>query len=137
MHLRILAPPVLFFGGVVCIAAAVLSGSADVSLFIVFPVFSGSSGLFVLGTALIVFSFIAGFAFLMMGQFEMANASQRLGEDVFYSDRQRKDSKFGGVILVGPVPIAFGSDYRTALTMLVVGIIAGIVAITILFVLLQ
>ena len=60
LHYRTMVPIGLFVAGVVCIAASVLTGEAEVSLFLIFPVFSGVSGLFLLGTLLIVLSFIAG-----------------------------------------------------------------------------
>lgn len=98
-------------------------------MFLIFPVFSGSSGLFLLGIVLIVFSFVVGFMFLMMGQVELASASLRPTEYDSGRDRARTESKYGGFVLIGPVPIAFGSDKKTALAMLVIGIVLAIVAL--------
>ncbi len=96
-----------------------------------FPVFSGSSGLFILGTALIVFSFISGFLLLMMGQMELTMAD--LGGAAPGDGREGPGTRgrYGGVVLIGPVPIAFGSDKKIALAMLVVGIVLAIVALTV------
>jgi uncharacterized protein (TIGR00304 family) len=136
LHLRTFAPIGLFVAGVACIAASVLAGDAEVSLLLIFPVFSGSSGLFVLGTVLIVFSFVVGFIFLMMGQVELASPGlARLGEYPG-QDPGRGDTKYGGVVLVGPLPIAFGSDRKIALAMLVLGIVLAIVALVVLALLL-
>jgi len=129
---RAVVPVALFVGGVTCIAASVLSGEADVSLFLVFPVFSGSSGLFLLGIALIVFSFLAGFMFLMMGQAALAAQDAYVPESGRVGERAKADTKYGGVVLLGPVPIAFGSDKVMALTMLVIGIVFALVALLLL-----
>jgi uncharacterized protein (TIGR00304 family) len=125
MHLRTLAPVGLFVAGVACIAASVASGETDVSLLVIFPVFTGSSGLFLLGIALVVFSFIIGFMALVAGQAELAGAM--LGsEGAPGTAKAGTERKYGGVVLIGPVPIAFGSDKRMALAMLVIGIVLAI-----------
>lgn len=118
--------------GIVCIAAAVLAGEAEVSLLLIFPVFSGSSGLFLIGMAMIVFSFVSGFLFLMMGQLELAGDTIYVGTERAPAATTENKSKYGGVVLIGPVPVAFGSDKTIALAMLVVGIVVAIVALIIL-----
>lgn len=125
-------PIALFVAGILCIAAAVLSGEAEVSLFLIFPVFSGSSGLFLLGIALIVFSFISGFLLLMMGQVELASETAYPEFAGGVSSTEKARPRYGGVVLLGPVPIAFGSDKSIALAMLVVGIVLAIVAVILL-----
>lgn len=125
-------PVALFVAGLSCIVAAVLSGEAEVSLFLIFPVFSGSSGLFLLGMVLIVFSFVVGFLFLMMGQMELASEMVYPESTRRAADLERDRPKYGGVVLLGPVPIAFGSDRSIALAMLVVGIVVAIVAVVVL-----
>lgn len=126
MHLRTLAPVGLFVAGVACIAASVAAGETEVSLLIIFPVFSGSSGLFLLGTAFVVFSFIAGFMSLMVGQAELAGAALGPAGGTLGDGRVKRETKYGGVVLLGPVPIAFGSDKGMALAMLVLGIALAI-----------
>lgn len=123
----------MFVGGLALIASAVATGEAEVSLFLIFPVFSGSSGLFLLGSLLIVLSFIVGFLMMAAGQLEMQ--STMIGDE---SDRApvpegggvRKE--FGGVVLVGPFPIAFGSSRSMALFMLVLGIVVAIILLGVL-----
>lgn len=130
---RMWVPVGLFVGGIVLIVAAVASGEAEVSLLVVFPVFSGSSPLFLLGTLLIVMSFIVGFLMLVLGQMQMAAGGTWPAGDfpeVQASGSTRKE--YGGVVMVGPVPIAFGSDRRIALIMLVLGIVLAIVCLGIL-----
>ncbi len=125
---RMFVPVGLFAGGVVLIAAAVAAGEAEVSLLVVFPVFSGSSPLFLLGTLLIVMSFIVGFLMLALGQMQAGGAGNWPIDGARETGAPVSTKKgFGGVVLVGPVPIAFGSDRRIALIMLIVGIVLAIV----------
>lgn len=129
LQYRTMVPIGLFVAGVVCIAVAVLTGEAEVSLFLIFPMFSGASGLFILGTLLIILSFIAGFMLLTIGQIELSGGC--FGATGGRADQEDGTSelKYGGVVLVGPVPIAFGSDRNIALAMLVIGIVLAIVTL--------
>jgi len=110
-------------------AAAVMTGEAEVSMVLIFPIFSGSSGLFVLGVMLILFSFVAGFVMLTSSQIALSRSMlpQELEQEPLGHPEVKK--KYGGVVLIGPVPIAFGSDMKWALAMLVIGIVLAIVAI--------
>ena len=99
---RMLVPIALFVAGVSLIVVAVATGEAEVSLFLIFPVFSGSSGIFLLGTLLIVFSFIVGLSLMMMGQAGLARGALEplpTAKEIEAGARTR----YGGVVLVGPV----------------------------------
>jgi len=126
-------PVSVFLGGIACIAAAVATGQAEVDLVVIFPVFSGSSGLFLLGIGLIVLSFVAGFAVLALSQGE--SAAGVVSDDRPQQQTVKKKTQFGGVVLIGPVPIAFGSDKKMALAMLVIGIAMAIALVSILLML--
>jgi uncharacterized protein (TIGR00304 family) len=121
-------PVLIFVAGIACIALAVAEGEAEVSLLLIFPVFSGSSALFLLGTVLIVLSFFVGFAMLAMGQMELGRSQRELGQSTGPQQIQ-KDTKYGGVVLVGPIPIAFGSDRTMAVIMLMIGVVLAIVVL--------
>ncbi|OGS42145.1 MAG: hypothetical protein A3K67_01110 [Euryarchaeota archaeon RBG_16_62_10] len=128
---RMLVPIALFVAGVSLIVVAVATGEAEVSLFLIFPVFSGSSGIFLLGTLLIVFSFIVGLSLMMMGQAGLARGALEplpTAKEI----EAGAGTRYGGVVLVGPVPIAFGSDKNLAVFMLVLGIALAIVFLGIL-----
>ena len=130
MRLGTPVPIIIFVCGIACMAAAVLTGEAEVSLVLIFPIFSGSSGLFILGVILIMLSFIVGFVMLTASQIAltrtMAPPSDFPQEPVKPPAVERR---VGGVVLVGPVPIAFGSDMKMALAMLVLGIVLAITAL--------
>ena len=126
MHPRLWLPVLLFATGLAVLVTAIATGDAEMSLIVVFPLISGSGGLFFLGTALIVISFLVGFALLTMGQIEIARYGQGgSGTD----DAPREGSRYGGVMLIGPIPIAFGSSMRMALAMLVAGIVIAMVVL--------
>ena len=127
-------PLLIFAAGIVMVSATVAKGDADVSLVVIFPVFSGSSALFLLGVVLVILSFLAGFAMLATGQVETdRHGLQPLGPERTVS--AERGTKYGGVVLIGPIPIAFGSDKRIATLMLLIGV-ATIVAILALLLLL-
>jgi uncharacterized protein (TIGR00304 family) len=126
-------PVVLFAAGAALILAALAAGTADVSLFILFPVFTGTSPLFITGVLLIVLSFFVGFALIMMGQLEALRHAPDMPEDVekeihggAIPESHRTKPAFGGLILIGPIPIAFGSDRSIAIFMLVAGVVLAV-----------
>jgi uncharacterized protein (TIGR00304 family) len=123
-------PVVLFAAGVALILAALAAGTADVSLFILFPVFTGTSPLFISGVLLIVMSFFVGFALIMMGQLEAIRHAPETPEEIeaeihdgAIPEAHNAKPGFGGLILIGPIPIAFGSNRSIAIFMLVAGVV--------------
>lgn len=128
MRLRpiIWVPIAVFVSGITCIAAAAVSGEADIRLFLIFPVFSGSSWLFILGTLLIVLSFFVGFAMIAIGGTEADRSQPGSVEPRPPATSQRKTT-YGGVVLVGPIPIAFASSKNMAIFMLIIGIALAMV----------
>lgn len=125
MRTNLLIPIGLFFGGIALVALAVLTGEADVSLILVIPVFSGSSALFLLGVLLVIASFMVGFAMVAFGQGE-AGICQSPTDQSLPEIAGTRRAEYGGVILIGPVPIAFGSNKNIALVMLVIGVVTGV-----------
>ena len=128
MRLRsiIWVPIAVFVSGITCIAAAAVGGEADVRLFLIFPVFSGSSWLFILGTLLIVLSFFVGFAMIAIGGTEADRSQPGSVEPRPPATTQRKTT-YGGVVLVGPIPIVFASSKNMAIFMLIIGIALAMV----------
>jgi uncharacterized protein (TIGR00304 family) len=127
-------PIAVFVSGIACVAAAVAGGEADVSLFLIFPVFSGSSWLFILGTLLIVLSFFIGFAMIAVGGTEADRPQPGSVEPCSPATTQRKTT-YGGVVLIGPIPILFASSKNMAILMLIVGIALAIAFLVALLVL--
>lgn len=131
-YTRLLLPVILFIGGMGLIAASVVSGEADISLVVIFPVFSGTGGMFLTGVMLVGLSLLLGFVLTVTGQAGVAEFQQgtRRGLEEAGSPAKRK-MKYGGVVLVGPFPIAFGSNMRLAIIMMVVGIALALVTLAV------
>jgi len=128
MNSKLWFPVAVFIAGIACVAAAIATGEAEVDLVVIFPVFSGSSALFLLGTGLIVMSFLLGFVMLALSHGELV--SERIAPGTPGEPATEKKTHYGGVVLIGPVPIAFGSDRRTAVVMLILGIAMAVVLIS-------
>jgi uncharacterized protein (TIGR00304 family) len=127
-------PITVFLAGLAAIVYSVATGQADVSLVVIFPVFSGSSSLFILGVVLIVLSFFVAFAMLATST-PAAGQGRGLETTETIDGQNRRRTSYGGVVLIGPIPIAFGSDKNMATTMLVAGIVLAIILIIALFIL--
>ena len=111
----------LFFGGLVLVADAVRRGSASLSLILIVPVISGSSAEFVLG-AIALFAGILALFVSFTGPWEVVPAGPTEGGGSGGS---------GGVVLIGPIPIFFGSarpaSRRTVLRWTLLGLALTVV----------
>ena len=107
------------------IAGAVILGEAEVSLFLIFPVVSGSGWMFLAGVLLIAVSFVLWFVAVSTGwrDDQLPLQSPEGSQTTTRIDRR---SDYGGIVLIGPIPIAFGSNRRIALIMLMVGVILAL-----------
>ena len=106
MRWLVLAPIASLLAGVGLVLVSVLRGGASVAIVVVVPVISGSSGTFLLGIALL----IAGLLSLPLALAYDREENSSL-EDSGGSARPRPEGAggSGGFVLVGPVPIVFGS----------------------------
>lgn len=128
MRTRMWLPVSIFLAGVALIALAVATGKAEVSLVVVFPVFTGTGGLFLLGILLIILSFFVGFGLLATASEDYDVTSQTIAPQNLPQQQQRS-TKYGGFLLIGPIPIAFGSDKKLATIMLIIGIVLAVVLV--------
>ena len=131
MRTRLWIPIAMFVAGMALVATAVATGEADVSLVIVFPVFSGSSLVFLLATMLVISSFIVGFVLMAMDH-DRTEERIQTGSEGARGSAPGSKMQYGGVVLLGPIPIAFGSNKRVALIMLAVGVVLAIVVLVVL-----
>ena len=115
-------PLALFLSGAAVVTVAVATGEADVSLFLIFPVFSGSSGLFLLGVTLVVLALLVGFASMVMAHPDTVERGDGGLTDRSRGTEPQQRTRYGGVLLIGPIPIAFGSDKKMALAMIAVAV---------------
>ncbi|MFO8132898.1 MAG: DUF131 domain-containing protein [Thermoplasmatota archaeon] len=113
-------PLVLLLGGVACIIAGVATGEGQVGVFIIFPFVVGSGWLMLLGVILIFLSVVA-----FMFTRQAADAGQMppgIGQA-----RRHRETKAGGLILIGPIPIIISNDKTLAFVLLVIGIVVAVI----------
>lgn len=102
MRWVVLAAGAALGAGVALVADAVLHGRAALSLVVIVPVVSGSSAEFFLGVVLLVTGvFLLPLSLWELGEEEPAPPSELPPPPA--------SSGAGGLVLVGPVPIFFGS----------------------------
>jgi len=100
-----LAGIALLGAGVALLADAVLRGGATVSLVVIVPVVSGSSGEFLLGVVCLV----AGVFLLPFLGFELGPPGEETLPPPSARASTPSESSSGGLVLIGPVPIFFGA----------------------------
>jgi uncharacterized protein (TIGR00304 family) len=114
-------------------SAASGEGSAGVVLFI--PFFSGSGIYSFLGALCIMAAIFIGFIGFAASQpgFEDSenNPEKRSGQSS--QSGPKKSIKGGGVVMIGPIPIIFGSDSKTAMILVVLAIILMIIVMVFMF----
>ena len=107
--------------GLAATAWSVYSGLISFSLVVIIPVLTSDSALGSLPLLLI----FAGFLILALGPALGEDGSEE-AEDTVDAGAERTGAarpKFGGVVLIGPIPIVFGSDGRTALIAAAIAIV--------------
>jgi uncharacterized membrane protein len=104
---RSAVPVALLVAGVALVADAVLRGGATVSLVVVVPVVSGDSAEFLLG----IVALVAGFLSLpfLLGEAVDPGEPTLASEPPSAAPVPSEGPTTGGLVLVGPVPIFFGS----------------------------
>ena len=114
-------PVVLLLLGVAFVVDAVARGAASVALFVVFPVVSGTSAEFLLGVVLL----LAGFLTVPLAFAAFEDPSATLTPVDPRARGEAPTGELGGLLLVGPIPIFFGSwkgvPVRTKVAVVVVG----------------
>ena len=112
----------LMLSGAALVIVSVAAGETDVSLVVVFPVLSGSGAYFLIGIGMIMASILIGFLAMWVGASRATTAGETGAADRRLGGGGSAKSEYGGVILLGPIPIAFGSSSKIAYAMLGVGV---------------
>jgi len=105
--------------GIVFLFIGFLSGDIEAGIILILPFISGSG----------IFGFL-GFIFILVSFFLFLFGLTSLFQDDFY---KTEDSEFktnkkpsvkgGGVVLIGPIPIIFGSSWKIAIISVILAII--------------
>lgn len=127
--LRVLALALLA-GAVAAGAAGLATGQLEVALLLVFPIVYGTGPLGLLAVLLLIGAMLAWFAsgVAAFRELEPRAPSQPRAADA----GERQGARHGGVVLLGPIPIVWGSDPRTALWVALAALALALVAFALL-----
>jgi uncharacterized protein (TIGR00304 family) len=114
---------VCFILGFAFFAIGFLTGEAEGGIIIVFPFIAGS-GLYPLIGFIFIFVAILLFMFGFTTHFVRSDETQ---DD--YQPSKKTSVKGGGVVLIGPIPIVFGSNWKIAILLMLLVIILIILSI--------
>lgn len=123
MNKRHILSLICFIVGIAFFAVGFFTGEAEGGVFVIFPFITGSGVYPLLG---FIFIFIAILLF-MFGLTTHIGPEELQVEDE-YQTRKKTSVKGGGVVLIGPIPIVFGSNWKIAIVLMIIAIILIIVA---------
>lgn len=116
---------VMFAAAIALMVVSVASGEGQIGLFLIFPFITAWGPMAVAGSVLLFLAIVSFFiGFLRSGEYAQQNAGG--GEPA-----GKTEKKFGGVVMIGPIPIVFGSDRKIANWMLLAGVVLFVVMVII------
>ncbi len=98
-------PLILFAVGSLLVVVSVIRGEASLALLLFIPIIYGGGWMLGVGILLIIASFLS--MFFLSAKVDGVS---------------RGESRYGGVVFIGPIPIVFGSDHKMANIMLYIGL---------------
>ena len=104
--------------GIVFFAVGILSGDVETGFVVVFPFIAGSGIYAFLG---FIFVFIAILLF-MFGFTSTVESNDFQADYDEYQPSRKTSIKGGGVVLIGPIPIVFGSNWKIAVVLMILAI---------------
>ncbi len=115
----------LIIAGLALSTVAVAQGQMRLALIVIFPVFYAEGLLAVLGIVLIFIGMLALLAsFVTPDRPRYASQETEIAERGQANGEERKARVRGGaVVLLGPIPIVFGSDWRMAVAAMILAIL--------------
>ncbi len=117
--------------GIAMLVVAATQGDLNLAIFVIFPIIVGEGVLPALGGVLIFAGLLLiFFSFVARLQEGAGRAVDRASEASDTGQRKR----YGGVLLIGPLPIIFGSDKNVVLIMAIVALVI-LVAVALLLIL--
>lgn len=110
----------LLAGAIILISISLAIGEGQIGIFLIFPFLIASGPLAALG-ALLLFSAILAF---LIGYATAGDRNQPDLRVTIGSEREKTQDggQYGGVVMLGPFPIAFGSNRKIAKWMIIIGI---------------
>ncbi|MFQ5909107.1 MAG: DUF131 domain-containing protein [Thermoplasmata archaeon] len=116
----------LFFLGIALLAISVTQGGGTVYLALIFPVYVGSDIWGFFGILCLITAFFLGFFGLIPGGLPVGRPTS--GREAAPPAKKPR-TKFGGVVMLGPIPIIIGSDMKMSIIAIVLAIILIVVLI--------
>ena len=113
----------LFIIGLVFIILGVISGEVEAGFILIFPFLKGSGIYAVIGIILIFGAFVS----YIFGVIRANNIDFITPKDNEQPGFKEKSIKGGGVILIGPIPIVFGSNWKIAVLLMALAIVIMII----------
>ncbi len=127
-------------GGAALIAASLATGEGHAYLLLIFPVFTSTGALGLLGIVLL-FAGIAGtmFSFAAGGipAMETSGTTQPAQAPPSGPPTAAAAPRLGGVVMLGPIPLVFGSDARITKWMIALGIVLLALTVAVWFIVLH
>lgn len=121
---KFIIPVITFIIGISFIALSVLSGQAEFGLFLIFPMVIGGGLYLLLGVLFIIISFILPFIITF-------TESKEISREGYHVERKKSETKYGGVIFIGPIPIVFGKDKSITTKMMYIGLVIAVLLMTV------
>jgi len=120
MRIWLPASLLLLAAGVALIVGSVLTEEGEVGLFLIFPFIVAHGWMGAAGGLMIFLSIICMFVSFWTSS---SRPEGPVPTDPSQPSAETQDrKKYGGVVLIGPIPIVFGSDEKMARTMLMAAI---------------
>jgi uncharacterized protein (TIGR00304 family) len=115
----------LFFLGFIFISISVIQGEGRVALLLFIPIFYGSGIYSFFGiVCIIVAIFLAFFGYALRFKWDLVEEEPI--EKI--SSKEGVKKRFGGVVLIGPIPIIIGSDTKLVIIALLLAVVLVIAA---------
>jgi uncharacterized protein (TIGR00304 family) len=109
---------ICFISGIAFFAVGFYFGEIQGGIFVVFPFVAGS-GIYAL----------AGFILIFLAMLLFIFGSGNIKTEETYDETTKKSSvKGGGVVLIGPIPIVFGSNWKIAIVLMIIATILILVS---------
>jgi uncharacterized protein (TIGR00304 family) len=111
----------LFFLGFIFISISVIQGEGEVALLLFIPIFYGSGIYSFFGiVCIIVAIFLAFFGYALRFKWDLVEEEPI---DKISLERRSMKKRFGGVVLIGPIPIIIGSDTKLVIIALLLAVV--------------
>lgn len=102
--------------GLILLSLSIITGEVTVGIIIIFPIIMGTGVFAITGILL----FIAGFLLISFG---WMTQTVSFHQDHIVKEKTQKRVQSSGIILIGPLPIIWGSNWKIMVFLIVLAII--------------